>query len=89
MTRKWRPGGLVGLVAVRVALAALTLVVVSVVVFAATQLLPGDAARAKLGKQATKASLAALEKQLGLDRPASRSTATSSADCCAGIRATH
>ena len=64
------PGGLLGLVLVRVALAALTLVVVSVIVFAATQLLPGDAARAKLGKQATKASLAALHKQLGLDRPA-------------------
>ncbi len=51
----------------RVILALLTLVVVSIIVFASTQLLPGNAAQAKLGKQATKASLSALEKQLGLN----------------------
>jgi peptide/nickel transport system permease protein len=50
-----------------VALAVVTLVVVSIIVFASTQLLPGNAAKAKLGKQATKASLTALEKQLGLN----------------------
>ena len=54
----------------RLLLAALTLVVVSVIVFASTQLLPGNAAKAKLGKQATPESLAALEKQLGLDHSA-------------------
>lgn len=54
----------------RLVLAALTLVAISVIVFAATQLLPGDAAKAKLGKQATPESLAALRTQLGLERPA-------------------
>jgi peptide/nickel transport system permease protein len=70
LARRLRPRGLAGLVAVRVALAVLTLVVVSIIVFASTQLLPGNAAKAKLGKQATKESLAALEKQLGLDQSA-------------------
>lgn len=68
MAHRLRPRGLAGLVAVRVVLAVLTLVAVSIIVFASTQLLPGNAAKAKLGKQATKASLAALEKQLGLEQ---------------------
>jgi peptide/nickel transport system permease protein len=55
---------------VRIALAIGTLVAISVIVFGATQILPGNAARAKLGKQATPAAVAALEKQLGLNRPA-------------------
>lgn len=63
-------GGVARFLAARLALAAVTLVVISVIVFAATQLLPGDAAKAKLGKQATADSLAALRKQLGLDHPA-------------------
>jgi peptide/nickel transport system permease protein len=63
-----RPHGMAGFVLVRLALAVGRLVVISVIVFAATQLLPGNAARAKLGKQATKASVAALPKQVGLDR---------------------
>ncbi len=67
LARRLRPRGLAGLVVVRVVLAVMTLVVVSIIVFASTQLLPGNAAEAKLGKQATKASLAALEKQLGLN----------------------
>jgi peptide/nickel transport system permease protein len=70
LSRRLRPRGLAGLVAVRIALAVLTLVVVSIIVFASTQLLPGNAAKAKLGKQATRASLTALEKQLGLDQSA-------------------
>ena len=65
-----RPRGIAGFVLVRLLLALLTLVAISVIVFAATELLPGNAARAKLGKQATAASVAALQKQLGLDRPA-------------------
>ncbi len=65
---RFRPRGIKAFVLVRTLLAVATLVVISVIVFAATQLLPGNAARAKLGKQATKASVAALEKQLGLDR---------------------
>ena len=42
---------------------------VSVLVFAATQVLPGDAASAILGRSATPAAKAELRKQLGLDRP--------------------
>jgi len=48
----------------------LTLWLVSVIVFWATQLLPGNAAYAILGQTATPESLAALEKRLGLDQPA-------------------
>ncbi len=48
----------------------LTLVLVSILVFAATQTLPGNAASAVLQNTATPQRLAALEKQLGLTRPA-------------------
>ena len=48
----------------------LTLVLVSILVFAATQTLPGNAASAVLQNTATPQRLAALEKQLGLNRPA-------------------
>jgi peptide/nickel transport system permease protein len=44
--------------------------VVSVLVFAGTQLLPGNAAIAILGRQATPAAVRALSQQLGLDHPA-------------------
>jgi len=63
------PGGLGGFVLRRVLLGLLTLFVVSLVVFAATQALPGDAARAILGRNATPASLATLRAQLHLNRP--------------------
>ena len=53
----------------RVLLGLVTILLVSVVVFAATQALPGDAARAFLGRNATPQSLAALRKQLHLDQP--------------------
>lgn len=52
----------------RIALGLLTLFLVSVVVFAATQALPGDAARAILGRDATPQRLAALRLQLHLDQ---------------------
>jgi len=42
--------------------------VVSVFIFVLTQVLPGDAAQIRLGQQATPESLAALRKELGLDR---------------------
>jgi peptide/nickel transport system permease protein len=48
----------------------ITLLVVSVVVFAATQVLPGNAAYAILGRDATPLRLHALELQLHLDRSA-------------------
>jgi len=44
-------------------------VAVSVLIFIATAVLPGDAARATLGRNATPESLAAMREQLGLDRP--------------------
>jgi peptide/nickel transport system permease protein len=47
-----------------------TLFVVSVVIFGATELLPGDLARELLGQSATPETLAALREQLGLNEPA-------------------
>lgn len=52
----------------RVALSLLTLLGVSIVVFAATQVIPGDPARAILG-HVTPQQLAAFNKLHGLDRP--------------------
>ena len=53
----------------RLALGVLLLWLVSVLVFAATQLLPGDAARALLGRFATPATLHSLREQMHLDQP--------------------
>jgi len=61
--------GISGFIIRRVALGLLTLFVVSVIIFGATQALPSDPARAILGRNATPASLAALRQQLGLNRP--------------------
>lgn len=55
------------LVLQRIALGLLTLVLVSMLVFAGTEILPGDAAAAILGQNATPESLAALREQLGLN----------------------
>jgi peptide/nickel transport system permease protein len=54
----------------RVGLGILTLFLVSVLVFAATQALPGDTARAILGRSATPERLKELRTRLGLDEPA-------------------
>ena len=54
----------------RFALALLTLLLVSVVVFMITNLLPGDAAEEALGQSATPEAVAALRAQFGLDQPA-------------------
>ena len=64
------PRGIARFIVVRVLLGVATLVAVSVIVFAATQALPGDPARAKLGRDAPPAAVAAIDKQLGLNRPA-------------------
>jgi peptide/nickel transport system permease protein len=53
----------------RLALGLLTLWLVSLLVFAATLALPGDAAQAILGREATPERLAALRDQLHLDEP--------------------
>lgn len=53
----------------RLALGLLTLWLVSLLVFGATLALPGDAAQAILGREATPGALAALRAQLNLDEP--------------------
>jgi peptide/nickel transport system permease protein len=58
-----------GFILRRLLLGALVLILVSIVIFLATQALPGDTARAILGRTATPASLAALREQLHLNRP--------------------
>lgn len=58
------------LIAKRIAAAALTLLLVSIVVFGISSLLPGDAAEEALGQSATPEAVAALRAQLGLDQPA-------------------
>ncbi|MCV3206220.1 ABC transporter permease [Mesorhizobium sp. YC-39] len=61
---------IVKLVAQRVALGIVLLLAVSVLIFAGTQILPGDVAQAILGQSATPESLANLREQLGLNQPA-------------------
>ena len=46
-----------------------TLFVISVIVFMATVMLPGSAARLILGRQATPEKVAQLEREMGLDQP--------------------
>jgi peptide/nickel transport system permease protein len=58
------------LVAQRIALGLLLLLAVSVVIFAGTQLLPGDVAQAILGQSATPQALENLRRDLGLNDPA-------------------
>jgi peptide/nickel transport system permease protein len=66
------PRGIAGFVVRRTLLGLLTLFLVSVIVFAATQVLPGDPARSILGRNATPESLATLREQLNLNRPVVR-----------------
>jgi peptide/nickel transport system permease protein len=54
----------------RIALALLSLLAVSVIVFSITAVLPGDAAQEQLGQDATPEAVAALRAQMGLDVPA-------------------
>jgi peptide/nickel transport system permease protein len=54
----------------RLALALLSLVVASALMFAMLRLLPGDIAETKLGVGATPEAVSQLRKDLGLDRPA-------------------
>ena len=63
-------GDLAGLVAKRLGLGLLTLFVVSILIFFAVELLPGDIAEAVLGQSATPETLANLREEMGLDRPA-------------------
>ncbi|SPH18008.1 Glutathione transport system permease protein GsiC [Defluviimonas aquaemixtae] len=58
------------MIAKRLALGVLTLFVISLIIFSATEMLPGDLARAVLGQSATEETLAAFRRELGLDQPA-------------------
>jgi peptide/nickel transport system permease protein len=62
--------GLGRLIARRLALGLLTIWAASVVIFVATEILPGDMATAILGQSATPEAVANLRAQLDLDRPA-------------------
>lgn len=57
-------------VLLRIASALLTLLLVSMVIFVAASLLPGDAAQEVLGQSATAEQVAALRQEMGLNRPA-------------------
>lgn len=61
---------MLGLILRRLGLGVVTLWLVSVFIFAGTQILPGDVAQTILGRSATPESVAALRKQLNLDQPA-------------------
>ena len=54
----------------RTAVGVMTMIVVSVIIFVGTSVLPGDVANIILGQMATPESLAALRSNLGLDQPA-------------------
>lgn len=69
---KWRRGNawpIVKLVLRRLLLGIVIMFVISILVFTATQALPGDAAVAKLGRAATPAALAAFRENFHLDEP--------------------
>ncbi|MEL6335033.1 MAG: ABC transporter permease [Pseudomonadota bacterium] len=58
------------LLATRLFLGLLTLVAISLIIFGAVELLPGDLAEEILGQQATEETVAAFRRELGLDQPA-------------------
>ena len=61
---------MLALIVRRLLLSVVTLTIVAVVVFATTELLPGDWATAYFGREATPERLERLRAELGLDRPA-------------------
>ena len=52
----------------RLGLGVLTLFVVSIIIFSTIEMLPGDFARAILGQSATPETVAAFQREIGLDR---------------------
>ncbi len=58
------------MIAKRLGLGLLTLLIISIIIFSATEMLPGDLAKAMLGQSATEETLAAFRRELGLDLPA-------------------
>ncbi len=63
-------GDVTRIVLTRLGLGLLTLLVISILIFGAVELLPGDIAQAVLGQGATEENLAALRLEMGLDRAA-------------------
>jgi peptide/nickel transport system permease protein len=63
-------GDIANIVLKRLGLGLITLFVISIIIFGAVELLPGDLAQAVLGQGATEQNLAAFREQLGLDRAA-------------------
>ena len=59
-----------GIVAKRLGLGLVTLLIVSIIIFGAVEMLPGDLAQAVLGQAATPETVDAMRKELGLDRSA-------------------
>jgi peptide/nickel transport system permease protein len=57
------------LIAGRIATSLLIMVLIALIVFAATSLLPGDVAQELLGQSATPEMVSAMRRSLGLDRP--------------------
>jgi peptide/nickel transport system permease protein len=53
----------------RLGLGVLTLFVVSIIIFATIEMLPGDFAKSILGQSATPETVAAFQREIGLDRP--------------------
>jgi peptide/nickel transport system permease protein len=70
----WRPRQeelrLLNLISQRLGLGLLTLLAASALIFAGTEILPGDVASAILQNNANPENLAAIRLELGLDRPA-------------------
>ena len=59
-----------GLIVHRLALGIFTMWVVSLLVFASTEILPGDVAESILGKEAPDEQIAKMRERLGLNDPA-------------------
>ena len=62
-------GNVLTIILQRLALGVLTLLIVSVVIFVAVNLLPGDFAQLILGQGATEGSVNSIRRDLGLDEP--------------------
>lgn len=62
-------GNVLTIILQRLALGLLTLLIVSIVIFVAVNLLPGNFAQAILGQGATPEAVAVIERDLGLDQP--------------------
>lgn len=67
---RWLKNSVVALIIKRILLGCVLLWATSVIIFAGTQILPGDVATAMLGQQATPQAVVAIRNELGLDRPA-------------------